>query len=95
MFTINASTPENATLVNTNDDDYLRVNKATTAEASKTEDGDVTTVVYTPFEIQLINSNGSILPSTGGVGTTIFTIVGILVMIATAVAFVMINRKKY
>lgn len=94
VFTINASTPENATLVNTNDDDYLRVNKATTAEASKSEDGDVTTVVYTPFEIQLINSNGSILPSTGGVGTTIFTIVGILVMIATAVAFVMINRKK-
>lgn len=97
-FTINADDPANATLVNTANDDYLKVTKATTAVSSTSTDEEegteITTITYTPFEIQLINSNGSILPSTGGIGTTIFTVVGIALMVVAVVAFVVINKKN-
>lgn len=97
-FTINADDPANATLVNTANDDYLKVTKATTAVSSTSIDEEkgteITTITYTPFEIQLINSNGSILPSTGGIGTTIFTVVGIALMVVAVVAFVVINKKN-
>ena len=102
-FTITANTsatalPGDATLTNTDSDEYLVVTKSTTAKSSTTVSGDdkigITTITYTPFEIQLINSNGSLLPSTGGIGTTIFTIVGILVMASALVAFIVINKKN-
>ena len=44
--------------------------------------------------LQIKNSKGSTLPETGGIGTTIFTIVGVTAMVAAAGGFVLRNRKK-
>jgi LPXTG-motif cell wall-anchored protein len=46
------------------------------------------------LELNVINSKATILPSTGGIGTTIFTIVGIALMALAVIAIVIINRKK-
>ena len=47
---------------------------------------------YVSGGVQVINSTGTILPSTGGIGTTIFYAAGIVVM-AGAVFFVVRSRK--
>ncbi len=65
------------------------------------EDGKVTSIgedgATVPADnelgIKIENKTGAILPSTGGIGTTIFYIVGILVM-AGAVFFFAMSRKK-
>ena len=41
----------------------------------------------------VVNKKGSTLPSTGGIGTTIFTIAGCLIMIAAAGLFFATRRK--
>lgn len=43
--------------------------------------------------VQIANQKQIMLPSTGGIGTTIFTVTGIAIM-AVAVGFFFINRKK-
>ena len=45
----------------------------------------------TPATIEVENKTGSLLPSTGGIGTTIFYVVGGLLM---AAAFVLLVSKK-
>ncbi len=42
--------------------------------------------------IKVLNSSGSILPSTGGIGTTIFYVVGIILMLGAAV--LLITKKR-
>ena len=46
----------------------------------------------TPTVVDILNSTGSLLPSTGGIGTTIFYIVGGLLILA-AVAYFIFKRK--
>ena len=73
-------------------------NPLTEAVEVKIEDGDkVATLdnnntVYKEGGVQVINYTGTILPSTGGIGTTIFYAAGIVVM-AGAVFFVVRSRK--
>lgn len=43
--------------------------------------------------IDIENSTGTILPGTGGMGTTIFTIVGIVMIVGIAISFVVSKRK--
>ena len=46
------------------------------------------------FTIDVLNAKDGMLPTTGGIGTTIFTVVGIVVMAAAVVALVAHNRKN-
>ena len=57
-------------------------------------DADKTPADGTFSTLQIKNSKGSTLPETGGIGTTIFTIVGVTAMVAAAGGFVLRNRKK-
>ena len=61
---------------------------------------DVTLTVGTEAEVavhdgsrEVVDTKLSALPSTGGIGTTIFTVVGCLIMIAAAVMFFVSRRK--
>ena len=46
------------------------------------------------FEVTVLNAKEGELPTTGGIGTTIFTVVGILVMVIAGAALVIRNRKN-
>lgn len=46
------------------------------------------------FNIEVLNAQKGTLPSTGGTGTIIFTIIGITAMLSAILALVIINRKK-
>lgn len=62
-------------------------NRLTERKAAKVNNADVA-----PEKFEVVNSTGSILPSTGGVGTTIFYIVG-GILIAAGAAYFMLRRK--
>ena len=57
------------------------------------EDGNASVVTYGGGTSNIINTKLSALPSTGGIGTTIFTIGGCVIMIAAAGLF-FATRKK-
>ena len=65
------------------------------AEATLTAEKDATGKATTIFQAEtgLGDSKLSALPSTGGIGTTIFTVVGCLIMIAAAAMFFVSRRK--
>jgi LPXTG-motif cell wall-anchored protein len=44
------------------------------------------------FTTEIVNKPGVVLPSTGGIGTTIFYVVGILLLVGSAV--VLVTRKR-
>lgn len=46
------------------------------------------------YPIQVLNFQGVQLPSTGGIGTMLFTVIGIIMMLAVIVTFVVLSRKK-
>ncbi len=69
--------------------------KLVSSSSSNTEEGSLT--VTDSFDVEVIalyveNSSGSLLPSTGGIGTTIFYIVGGLLVFGAAV--VLITRRR-
>ena len=59
----------------------------------KQTNGVITSVAPTQSELKMYDSKLSALPSTGGIGTTIFTIAGCIIMIAAAGLF-FASRKK-
>lgn len=44
--------------------------------------------------VKVENKNGSILPNTGGMGTVLFTVVSVVLILGVAVSFVMSRRKE-
>ena len=69
-----------------------------TGIAAVTADGKTLTTVteheYTFFEVGVVNTKGFTLPGTGGIGTTIFTVAGIVLIAAAALMFAVYLRKS-
>ena len=49
---------------------------------------------YVSGGVQVINSTGTILPSTGGIGTTIFYVVGVVLMLGAGVLLITKRRMS-
>ena len=77
---------------------YTLVEKTVPAGYNKTDDATITiaehdyTVKNLEQEAEVVNNEGPELPSTGGIGTTIFYIVGSLMLLAAAI--VLIARRR-
>lgn len=88
-FTISQTLKADGTL-KTASFDYTTDTNNTAAKGYMTD----ATATSASFEIDVLNTKEGALPTTGGIGTTIFTIVGIVVMAAAVVALVAHNRKN-
>ncbi len=84
-FEVNALDPEDAK--ENHQGSFAPFEKAKPADASAEQ---VLTGVY---DMTVLNYKGLQLPSTGGIGTTIFTIIGIVIMLAAIVLVVKGKRK--
>ena len=77
---------------------YNRVTTAVNFKISVTynNDGsDVTNIAYTNADngvVEIINNKGSVLPSTGGIGTTIFYIIGVVLLAGAAI--ILVTRRR-
>ena len=45
-------------------------------------------------QIKVENKTGTILPNTGGMGTVIFTVVGVILILAIIASFVISRKRK-
>ncbi|MCD8378745.1 MAG: isopeptide-forming domain-containing fimbrial protein [Lachnospiraceae bacterium] len=80
-------------IVATHTEDGLTSLKVTSDAAGTTEiDGYTESLTDGTITADIVNYSGSILPSTGGIGTTIFYVVGTLLVLGAAV--VLITRKR-
>ncbi len=80
IFDINDLTGEEITAQNT------------THATFKSDDGTFYTTGIYPIEVA--NYSGTVLPSTGGIGTILFTILGISVMLLVIVMIILISRRR-
>ena len=62
-------------------------------KANYTAEGKVNTITNTTEVTDVVNTKLGTLPSTGGMGTYLFTIIGVVVMAGAAGAFFMSRRK--
>lgn len=88
-FTISQTLKADGTL-ETASFDYTTDTNNTAAKGYMTD----ATATSASFAIDVLNAKEGALPTTGGIGTTIFTVVGIVVMAAAVVALVAHNRKN-
>ncbi len=74
--------------------DFETDHKCTWAATATNVSGNLTLNSEGVFELQIVNVSGSILPETGGMGTTIFYIVGGLMVVAAVVLLVTKKRMS-
>lgn len=67
--------------------------RTSTYKANYTAEGKVNTITNTTEVTDVVNTKLGTLPSTGGMGTYLFTIIGVVVMAGAAGAFFMSRRK--
>lgn len=82
--------PDGYNLLAARKDVELTANNNATLETSGEGDAAVTT--YVEGGVQVINESGALLPSTGGIGTTIFYVVGALLMAGAGV--LLVTKKR-
>ena len=83
-------TTKTATIVNNMSEEtksYLTIDNASVTYPVAEDNNEV-------LSASLLNSKAALLPSTGGVGTTIFTVVGIVVMVSAVGILLFRNRKN-
>jgi len=59
-----------------------------------TDDGGKVNVANNTLSVQVVNEKGIVLPETGGMGTTIFYIIGTILLVGAAVAFITKRRMN-
>lgn len=89
-FTINQEVNDDGTL-KTASFEYTADDNNTVAKGYMTEQNGICS---TTFTIDILNAKEGALPTTGGIGTTIFTVIGITVMAMAVVVIIMRNRKN-
>ncbi len=84
----------NVSVYDSTDDAYEAANSAVVTNYEFNNDGPHTSSMTTTAtnDSDLINTQGAALPSTGGIGTTIFYVVGIVLVLGAAA--VIIARRK-
>lgn len=92
-----ASTNANATIESTTtgkEAKFISVEFLGATETTETDgEGNTVTTKTAMFEVNVINVKEGALPETGGMGTVIFTVIGITVMVAAAGLLIYRNRK--
>lgn len=76
---------------NTNGSATATVNGKDAVLSSDTAGSETSTTAF--VEVKIVNTAGFILPSTGGAGTTMFTIIGITVISISAALLIILRRK--
>ncbi len=75
-------------------DGYNKLKDDTKFEINATLNAENTTLTYEKVTVKINNQSGTELPSTGGIGTTIFYILGTVLVLGTAVGLVTKVRMK-
>ena len=75
-------------------DGYNKLKDDTKFEINATLNAENTTLTYEKVTVKINNQSGTELPSTGGIGTTIFYILGTVLVLGTAVVLVTKVRMK-
>lgn len=75
-------------------DGYNKLEKPTTITISASSENNGTTVTVSGNNIEVENHAGTLLPETGGMGTMLFTLVGVAGILVVAYSFVAGNKKK-
>jgi LPXTG-motif cell wall-anchored protein len=84
--------------ISNNDNSTIGTAEPQTVSHTLSEDSAYLTVTTASglngFAVDVINSKTTALPSTGGIGTTIFTVIGVVLMAGAIIAIVVINKKN-
>lgn len=78
----------------TNGQNWNGTDKALTAIEIKVNDGNTTSGTNGTVSTTVENNKGSVLPSTGGIGTTIFYVIGGILMVGAGVILVSRRRRS-